>query len=130
MLSGIGPADDLEAVGIDPVVDLPVGQNLIDHLLIGVVYDSKQPIPFLTRTSPSVRLRALLALPRGCDIEISFTKEMHFAPPVDDGVPRYTIIPGMTQPRSRGTLRLCPATAAHAWRSTPGTSASPTTWRR
>ena len=41
-----------------------------------------------------------------CDIEISFNKEMHFAPPVDDGVPRFTIIPGVTRLRSRGTVRL------------------------
>ena len=38
MWSGIGPAAHLRAVGIEPVVDLPVGDNLIDHLLIGVVY--------------------------------------------------------------------------------------------
>jgi len=32
MLSGIGPADHLRSVGIDPVLDLPgVGQNLQDH---------------------------------------------------------------------------------------------------
>ena len=37
--SGIGPARRLEDVGIRPVVDLPVGRNLLDHLLIGVAYD-------------------------------------------------------------------------------------------
>jgi choline dehydrogenase len=32
MLSGIGPADELRAIGIDPVHDLPgVGRNLSDH---------------------------------------------------------------------------------------------------
>ena len=32
MLSGIGPADELRALGIDPVLDLPgVGRNLHDH---------------------------------------------------------------------------------------------------
>jgi choline dehydrogenase len=37
MLSGIGPAAHLEAVGIRPVVDLPgVGENLQDHLMTGV----------------------------------------------------------------------------------------------
>ena len=40
------------------------------------------------------------------DVEISFVKEANFAPPTDDGVPRYTLIPGITQPRSRGTVRL------------------------
>ena len=32
MLSGIGPADHLREVGITPVVSLPVGMNLQDHL--------------------------------------------------------------------------------------------------
>jgi 4-pyridoxate dehydrogenase len=32
MLSGIGPAEHLKSVGIQPLVDLPVGQNLQDHL--------------------------------------------------------------------------------------------------
>src|SRR5215204_5003833 len=32
MLSGIGPADHLRSVGIDPRIDLPVGKNLQDHL--------------------------------------------------------------------------------------------------
>ena len=29
--SGIGPADDLRRLGIEPVVDLPVGRHLLDH---------------------------------------------------------------------------------------------------
>ena len=32
MLSGIGPADHLRQIGIDPLIDLPVGDNLQDHL--------------------------------------------------------------------------------------------------
>jgi 4-pyridoxate dehydrogenase len=32
MLSGIGPADHLRKVGITPIVSLPVGMNLQDHL--------------------------------------------------------------------------------------------------
>jgi choline dehydrogenase-like flavoprotein len=32
MLSGIGPADHLRDMGIKPLVDLPVGKNLQDHL--------------------------------------------------------------------------------------------------
>jgi len=34
MLSGIGPADHLRAFGIDVAADLPVGENLHDHLFV------------------------------------------------------------------------------------------------
>jgi choline dehydrogenase len=110
LLSGIGPAAQLERLGIAPVADLPVGENLIDHLLIGVGYDSLQPISdcnayategcAFTRSTPD---RA------DCDIQISFAKEPHFAPETNDGVPRFTIIPGITRPRSRGTVCLTAA---------------------
>jgi len=38
MLSGIGPADELRALGIDVHADLPVGNNLHDHLLFPMTW--------------------------------------------------------------------------------------------
>lgn len=38
MLSGVGPAAHLQEKGIDVVADLPVGQNLHDHLFFPLVY--------------------------------------------------------------------------------------------
>lgn len=32
MLSGIGPAEHLKSLGIQPLIDLPVGENLQDHI--------------------------------------------------------------------------------------------------
>ena len=50
MLSGIGPADHLCAVGIAPLVDLPgVGTNLQDHLGVQVSYRRPDPGPFQGR---------------------------------------------------------------------------------
>ena len=44
-LSGIGGADDLRALGIDVVQDLPgVGENLQDHLEVYVQYACTQPV--------------------------------------------------------------------------------------
>ncbi|MBA2595845.1 MAG: GMC family oxidoreductase N-terminal domain-containing protein [Chloroflexia bacterium] len=107
MLSGIGPARQLARLGIAPIADLPVGENLIDHLLIGVVYNSLQPISELNAFSTEGCAFVRSAADRAdCDIEISFAKEPHFAPAVDDGAPRYTIIPGITRPKSRGSVRL------------------------
>jgi choline dehydrogenase-like flavoprotein len=47
MLSGIGPADHLRSVGIDPVIDLPVGKNLQDHLAVLIMYARTEPSEFL-----------------------------------------------------------------------------------
>ncbi|XOV82604.1 MAG: choline dehydrogenase [bacterium] len=45
MCSGIGPADDLLQVDIDPVLDLPgVGQNLMDHLEVYVQQACTEPV--------------------------------------------------------------------------------------
>jgi 4-pyridoxate dehydrogenase len=46
MLSGIGPADHLRELGIVPVVDLPVGQNLQDHVAGLIMYSRPQAGPF------------------------------------------------------------------------------------
>ena len=107
MLSGIGPAEHLRDRDIDVVVDLPVGNNLQDHLLVGVVQTATRPIdPLHAHMTESCSFSRSSPDAVSCDIEISFNKEMHFAPPVDDGVPRFTIIPGVTRLRSRGTVRL------------------------
>ncbi|WP_182524856.1 choline dehydrogenase [Nocardioides dongkuii] len=45
LLSGIGPAAELEALGIPVLADLPgVGRNLQDHLEVYVQHASKQPV--------------------------------------------------------------------------------------
>jgi choline dehydrogenase len=44
-LSGVGKADDLRALGIDVVHDLPgVGEHLQDHLEVYIQYACKQPV--------------------------------------------------------------------------------------
>lgn len=46
LLSGIGPAAELDAAGVAVRHDLPgVGRNLHDHPLCGVVYEAARPIP-------------------------------------------------------------------------------------
>ncbi len=44
MLSGIGPAGHLRDLGIDVKADLPVGQNLHDHLFVPMTFVSKKAI--------------------------------------------------------------------------------------
>lgn len=107
MQSGIGPADHLRQLGIPVQSDLPVGKNLIDHLLVGIVYTSKQEISEVNTlcTEACAFARSTPDRP-DCDIEISFATKPHFAPEAFDGRFRYTIIPGITRPKSRGDVRL------------------------
>ncbi len=46
MLSGIGPAPHLAAMGIKPLADLPVGKNLQDHLAVVVFFTRPDAGPF------------------------------------------------------------------------------------
>lgn len=110
MTSGIGPSAHLKAHGISPRADLPVGDNLVDHLLIGIVYSSRREISELNALCTEGCAFARSSPARDdCDIEISFTTKPHFAPEARDDVPRFTIIPGITKPKSRGTVRLTSA---------------------
>ncbi|MEV0411392.1 choline dehydrogenase [Streptomyces sp. NPDC050448] len=64
-LSGVGNADELRALGIDVVHDLPgVGENLQDHLEVYVQHACKQPVsmqPYLKwRHRPWIGLQWLL----------------------------------------------------------------------
>lgn len=46
MLSGIGPADELRALGIDVRADLPgVGENLLDHPESVILWETAGPLP-------------------------------------------------------------------------------------
>ncbi len=46
MLSGIGPAAHLRATGIMPVIDLPVGKNLQDHLAVIIFFERRNESTF------------------------------------------------------------------------------------
>jgi choline dehydrogenase len=62
MLSGIGPADDLRAVGIRARVDLPgVGANLSEHVRAGLQFATREPVSFLRELRAD---RVALALAR------------------------------------------------------------------
>jgi choline dehydrogenase len=43
LLSGIGPAEELELGGIPPALDLPVGRGLQDHVATWISYTTDQP---------------------------------------------------------------------------------------
>jgi len=43
LLSGIGPAADLELAGIPQVLELPVGEGLVDHIATWITYTTDEP---------------------------------------------------------------------------------------
>ncbi|MFI1167233.1 GMC family oxidoreductase [Streptomyces sp. NPDC020801] len=56
MLSGIGAADELAALGITPRVDLPVGENLQDHPHLAVVHLTDTESLLTAETAENLRL--------------------------------------------------------------------------
>ncbi|HEX6457855.1 MAG TPA: FAD-dependent oxidoreductase [Thermoleophilaceae bacterium] len=110
MLSSIGPAEHLSAVGIQTRVNLPgVGENLHDHLLSPVIFSAERPIdapaPGATPAQTHLWWRSRPGLP------VPDMQPIHFAFPMyeewmegpDNG---FTFQAGMIRPVSRGSIRL------------------------
>jgi choline dehydrogenase len=122
MLSGIGPAEHLHAVGVDLVADLPgVGANLHDHPLAGVIYAAARPIPAGQNNHgevlAAVRTTADLSAP---DIQV-FLIDVPFHPSWLAGpAAGYTIAFTTLHPHSRGSVRLASADPSAAPLIDPG----------
>ena len=127
MLSGIGGADHLRQHGIAVVQDLPVGQNLWDHLALPVIWRCKQPIsldkaenlgntlrylitqsgPFASNVGEASAFMRILPDAPAPDLQY------HFGPAyfADHGFTRvngyfFTIGPTLVASRSRGFIEL------------------------
>jgi len=128
MLSGIGPARDLEELGIEVVLDLPgVGANLQDHMFLPVAYKCTKPVTlakaetlgsflhyiFFRRgmlTSCIAEAGAFLRTRPGADRP---NLQYHFGPVyyLNHGFDRppghgFSIGPTLIRPESRGRIRL------------------------
>lgn len=107
--SGIGPASDLEALGIDVVADLAgVGENLHDHPLISVVYESSQPVPPGENNLLEAQFYADSKGWSGDapDLQPLFLHLVYPAEGYEIPEHGYTLAAGIVAPRSRGTLKL------------------------
>jgi choline dehydrogenase len=116
MLSGVGDATALQALGIDVVENLRgVGKNFQDHILVsGVVFKYKGKMPPRPEDSNAVEAEVYLSSgqsPAGTDINLvleqipAVTPEAaaRFGAPTADA---FTIAPALVQPTSRGIVRL------------------------
>jgi choline dehydrogenase len=115
MLSGIGPADDLREHGIDIVADLPgVGANLHDHPRVSVRWASKQPLPASTVSAGLFTYSQRGSTPRPPDIQFYVGRGLDVADPF------VSLTVALSQPRSRGFLKLRSADPLVAPVITPG----------
>ena len=138
MLSGIGPADHVKAFGIDVHADLPVGDNLHDHLFVPMSFAMPTAV---RKASPAYFARAFVKenlrndstwLARSVFEVVAFVRspyataipdlQLHVLPwsypgPNQDAPIRHrpdprqalTIMSTLIYPKSRGTLRLTSA---------------------
>jgi choline dehydrogenase len=128
LLSGIGPAAHLAAIGVDVVHDLPgVGRNLQDHVAGGIFVASRRPVSLAAAETPRnlvrylVRRRGMLTSNLGeaigfvqtrpeleaPDLELLFIpgvmREQGLVPPTEHG---FTLACIVLQPRSVGHVEL------------------------
>ncbi len=124
MLSGVGDAADLRALGIDVVEHLPgVGQNFQDQILVlGVVFKHKGKLPERRPDSNAVEAEAYWSSglsPEGTDINLVLHEMMVTTPEVAarfGSAPEdaFTIGAALAQPTSRGSVRLASADPSDA----------------
>jgi choline dehydrogenase len=110
LLSGIGPADELRALGLAVVADVPgVGRNLHDHLLSPAIFAAEAPIappaPGASPIQTHLWWRSRPGLP------VPDTQPIHFSVPLYEPWMQgpdnaFTLLGGMVRPASRGSIRL------------------------
>jgi len=136
-LSGIGPAEHLRSVGVQVVADLPVGDNLHDHLFVPMCFlmpeaRNKGTAPYFARGFVKEMARGGTWVGRTVFESVGFVRspsaeaipdlQIHVLPwsypgPNQDAPVRHkadprrtlTIMPTLIYPKSRGTLRLASA---------------------
>ena len=136
-LSGVGPADHLKQFGINVVADLPVGDNLHDHMFVPMTYQVDNsphigsPAYFAKGVAKEV-IKGGTFLENSVFEKVAFVRtslatdvpdlQIHVLPwaypspnqdaPVRhkvDLVPAVTVMSTLIYPRSRGTVRLSSA---------------------
>ena len=105
--SGIGPAAEMQRLGIRPVLDLPgVGMNLSDHALLSIELPTR-PSECSSRFGVHATLHSTIADPTGPPDLMIFTAGPFGVDPAQvNGGAVFGIVVGLMAPRSRGWVRL------------------------
>lgn len=149
LLSGIGPAEQLQALGLPVVVNLPgVGRNLQDHLLVAITYECSRPVSM--SNAQSLRNLLLYTLWRRGPLTSNGVEAGGFVRIRDADVPDlqfhagpfilqahgfgpvspfdrhgFTLSPGLLRPRSVGEITLASADPFAPPRIQPNYGADP-----
>jgi len=112
MLSGLGPSDELDRHGIEPVKVLPgVGENLQDHVLSPVVYSyksGKEPPLIHTGIEGALFLETRPGLDRP-DLQLILNHALLGIPGAVPDTSKFMLVPICGAPFSRGRIRLTDA---------------------
>jgi choline dehydrogenase len=127
LLSGLGPADRLRRLGIEPAADLPqVGENLQDHPIVLTVLTSwdKLPVSRYNHGEVYAALRSELA---GAYPDLHLFPILLPLAPAGRQAPEtgFTIAASVMAPDSRGSVRLASAAPEVAPLIDPGFLADP-----
>ena len=148
MLSGVGPAEHLRRHGIAVAADLPVGDNLHDHMFVPMTYcmtsaRNRGTSPYFVGGVVAEAIRGDSWMGRTVFDAVGFVRSPHADAIPDiqvhalpwsypfpnqdsparqkvDKRPALTIMPTLIYPKSRGTLRLASADPAAAPVIDPG----------
>jgi choline dehydrogenase-like flavoprotein len=148
LLSGVGPAAHLRELGIDVVADLPVGENLHDHLFVPLTFLTKAgrnrgTTPYFAQGVIKETLRGGSWVSRSVFDAVGFVRssiatnvpdlQVHVLPwaypspnqdaPIRHDVdkrPALTLLSTLIYPKSRGTMRLTSADPTAAPLIDPG----------
>lgn len=119
MRSGIGPADDLQRLGISSKVDLPgVGQGLIDHPLLGVDFPYAGPVEPGHKYQVVLTLRSSGAPTPTPDLQIFAAGPFETAESPTGAV--FALVVSVVKPQSHGSLKLRSSDPVDSPRIDPG----------
>jgi choline dehydrogenase len=118
--SGIGPAADLRALDIAPIIDLPgVGSNLADHPLISIDLPTR-PSPGPSRFQAHLTFRSATAdLAGPADLLLFAAGPFDVGPDQSASGAVFGLVAGLMAPRSRGWVRLASSNPSDAPRIHP-----------
>ncbi|PKZ66800.1 oxidoreductase [Gordonia terrae] len=109
--SGIGPADELRAQGIEVSADVPgVGRNLQDHFLVPVIFGTERPVdppqPFQPVTQTHWFWKSDPTLPVPDTQPINFSVPFYYDEGMTGPASGFTLHAGLIRPLSAGSVTL------------------------